>query len=335
MTAPGRCRPGRRGTRRAPNPACRASAATAVACPAPSSSTARPPGLQQARQRGQDRAVGVEPVRPAIQRARRLERGDLRHQAGDVGRWRYRAGCSARGRTARRSARPSRRRRWRPGAARPSAAALAAASAAAAGLRSMPTPQAAGNSVSAASSRQPVPVPRSSTLPTPCRVGPPARPRSASRCRRAGSAWPARPGSAGSRTPGQPRMSAIGSRAARRASRALVARPRRPARPGSREQVLPAQPGGMREQQPGFQPRRTRRRRHAARPARGASAWQWSRWHSATAPGWHYLARPAAPPGPRRSARSTISSRSPCMIRSILCSVSPIRWSDTRPCGKL
>src|SRR4051794_34542111 len=32
---------------------------------------------------------------------------------------------------------------------------------------------------------------------------------------------------------------------------------------------------------------------------------------------------------------STISSNSPSITRSILCSVSPMRWSVTRPCGKL
>ena len=48
-----------------------------------------------------------------------------------------------------------------------------------------------------------------------------------------------------------------------------------------------------------------------------------------------------APDGARRAASSSwvsasiTSSNSPSMTRSILCRVRPMRWSVTRPCGKL
>ena len=93
----------------------------------------------------------------------RLVARHLGHQAAEVRRWGYRAGCTGRGRSGRPARRPSRRTRSRrdPPDAAPRHCARPAPRPSA--ERSTPMPNAAGNSVSAASSRQPVPVPRSST----------------------------------------------------------------------------------------------------------------------------------------------------------------------------
>ena len=138
-------------------------------------------------------------------------------------------------------------------------------------VRSTPTPQAAGNSVSAASSRQPVPVPRSSMRPDAARAGRRARPRSASRCRRAGSASPGRPRSRRLQNSWRPRM-----RPAARARRAGPARRgKRPRRSRGRvaQQALAARARRMGEQQPGFARAATRCRRppSAARRRRAAA----------------------------------------------------------------
>ncbi len=107
--------------------------------------------------------VGGKPVRPAIQRRTRLIVRHLRHQANQVG-------CGDVGGVGQDQVEPCLQRACPVGAdecrplAMPSSTAFRAARAAAAAERSTPIPKAAGNSDRLASSRQPVPVPRSSIM---------------------------------------------------------------------------------------------------------------------------------------------------------------------------
>ncbi len=184
----------------ASSPAARASAATAAACPAPSSST-RGRRAPAAGQRGHDRPIGGQPVRPAIQRQRRLVPARPPASARRSPRARYRAGWPAPGRTARPAAPPSRRtrrRRGRPARARRVAPGQRgrrrrAVDAHAPGCRELDQrrqQQAAGAGAEVQDAA------------TGARGTPPAPPRSASRCRRAGSACRARPAGPASRTAG-------------------------------------------------------------------------------------------------------------------------------------
>ncbi len=130
--------------------------------PMPSSTTSVPLGREQAPRVGGDRAIAVEPVGAAVERAARIEVAHLRRERRDLAASRHRADWR-------------RRDRRRP----PSAAAVVAGDEAARvrkaeraalsraqrerarALMSVPTPTRAGSSRSSASSSAPEPVPRS------------------------------------------------------------------------------------------------------------------------------------------------------------------------------
>ena len=187
-----------------------------------------------------DRDDRLQPVRAAIERAGAARAAPPRASApamsrgGDIGRIAQDEVEAAGQRVAAQS--PHRKAAR---SASPSAAALRRARAAAAGDRSTPTPNAAGNSCSAASSRQPVPVPRSSMRRTAARAREGGQRRLDQRL--AIGARDQRGGeTAKSRLQNscRPVISASGSRAARRASSASNGagrdRPVRPARAAAR-----------------------------------------------------------------------------------------------------
>ena len=155
--------PGRRAAPGGVSPPPPRIAATEALWPAPTSMIARPPWPREARQLAAQASVCIQPVGPAGKGQHRIEFCHLGRQAGYLASPNIGRVAENQVETLVEGTPPQSPRRKRARDDNPSDSALATATARAAGLRSMPSPRAFGSSLSSASNRQPLPVPRSST----------------------------------------------------------------------------------------------------------------------------------------------------------------------------